>query len=120
MASACLPFMFQAVEIDGEHYVDGALNKTLHASVALDEGVGALEVMDDGLLGGMGVESRLPAGLTASDGAMLRPLVLGARGSWVGFGSMTGGWLLRNTADAASQFTSKRNGKPPVLCEPQA
>jgi hypothetical protein len=25
--------------IDGEHYVDGALNKTLHASVALDEGV---------------------------------------------------------------------------------
>ena len=28
--------------IDGEHYVDGALNKTLHASVALDEGVGLL------------------------------------------------------------------------------
>ena len=27
------------MEIDGEHYVDGALNKTLHASVALDEGV---------------------------------------------------------------------------------
>jgi hypothetical protein len=27
------------VEIDGEHYVDGALNKTLHASVALDDGV---------------------------------------------------------------------------------
>ena len=25
--------------IDGEHYVDGALNKTLHASVALDEGI---------------------------------------------------------------------------------
>ncbi len=28
--------------IDGEHYVDGALNKTLHASVALDEGVDLL------------------------------------------------------------------------------
>jgi hypothetical protein len=27
------------VAIDGAHYVDGALNKTLHASVALDEGV---------------------------------------------------------------------------------
>jgi len=27
------------VVIEGEHYVDGALNKTLHASVALDEGV---------------------------------------------------------------------------------
>ena len=30
--------------IDGEHYVDGALNKTLHASVALDEGVDAAAV----------------------------------------------------------------------------
>ncbi len=38
-ASAALPGLFPPVEIDGEHYVDGALNKTLHASVALDEGV---------------------------------------------------------------------------------
>ena len=38
-ASAALPGMFPPVVIDGEHYVDGALNKTLHASVALDEGV---------------------------------------------------------------------------------
>ncbi len=38
-ASAALPGMFPPVMIDGEHYVDGALNKTLHASVALDEGV---------------------------------------------------------------------------------
>ena len=35
-ASAALPGLFPPVEIDGEHYVDGALNKTLHASVALD------------------------------------------------------------------------------------
>ena len=41
-ASAALPGMFPPVMIDGEHYVDGALNKTLHASVALDEGVGLL------------------------------------------------------------------------------
>jgi predicted acylesterase/phospholipase RssA len=41
-ASAALPGLFPPVEIDGEHYVDGALNKTLHASVALDEGVGLL------------------------------------------------------------------------------
>ena len=34
--------MFVPVEIDGEHYVDGALNKTLHASVALDQGVDLL------------------------------------------------------------------------------
>ena len=38
-ASAALPGMFPPVVIDGDHYVDGALNKTLHASVALDEGV---------------------------------------------------------------------------------
>ena len=38
-ASSALPGLFPPVEIDGEHYVDGALNKTLHASLALDAGV---------------------------------------------------------------------------------
>ena len=38
-ASSALPGMFPPVEIEGVHYVDGALNKTLHASVVLDEGV---------------------------------------------------------------------------------
>ena len=38
-ASSALPGLFPPVRIDGEFYVDGALNKTLHASVALDEGV---------------------------------------------------------------------------------
>ena len=38
-ASAALPGLFPPVEIDGRHYVDGALKKTLHASVALDEGM---------------------------------------------------------------------------------
>jgi predicted acylesterase/phospholipase RssA len=41
-ASAALPGLFPPVEIDGEHYVDGALNKTLHASAALDQGVDLL------------------------------------------------------------------------------
>jgi len=41
-ASSALPGLFPPVEIDGQHYVDGALNKTLHASVALDEGVSLL------------------------------------------------------------------------------
>lgn len=39
LASSALPGLFPPVEIDGRFYVDGALNKTLHASVALDEGV---------------------------------------------------------------------------------
>jgi NTE family protein len=38
-ASAALPGLFPPVRIEGRHYVDGALNKTLHASVALDRGV---------------------------------------------------------------------------------
>lgn len=38
-ASAALPGLFPPVEIDGRTYVDGALKKTMHASVALDEGV---------------------------------------------------------------------------------
>ena len=41
-ASAALPGLFPPVRIGGEYYVDGALNKTLHASVALDEGVDLL------------------------------------------------------------------------------
>ena len=41
-ASAALPGLFPPVEIDGQHYVDGALKKTLHASVLLDEGLDLL------------------------------------------------------------------------------
>jgi len=41
-ASSALPGLFPPVTIDGGHYVDGALNKTLHASVALEQGVGLL------------------------------------------------------------------------------
>ena len=38
VASAALPGMYPPVEIDGKFYVDGALQRTLHASVALDSG----------------------------------------------------------------------------------
>jgi predicted acylesterase/phospholipase RssA len=41
-ASAALPGLFPPVSIDGKHYVDGALKKTLHATVALDQGVDLL------------------------------------------------------------------------------
>jgi NTE family protein len=41
-ASAALPGLFPPVEIDGRHYVDGALKKSLHASVLLDEGLDLL------------------------------------------------------------------------------
>jgi NTE family protein len=38
IASAALPGMYPPVRIDGKFYVDGALQRTLHASVALDAG----------------------------------------------------------------------------------
>jgi NTE family protein len=42
LASSALPGLFPPVGIDGRFYVDGVLNKTLHASVALNQGVGLL------------------------------------------------------------------------------
>ena len=41
-ASTALPGLYTPVEIDGRHYVDGALRKTLHASVALENGADLL------------------------------------------------------------------------------
>jgi predicted acylesterase/phospholipase RssA len=41
-ASAALPGLFPPVCIDGQHYVDGALKKTVHASVALEDGIDLL------------------------------------------------------------------------------
>jgi predicted acylesterase/phospholipase RssA len=41
-ASAALPGLFPPVDIDGRYYVDGALKKTLHASVLLDRGLDLL------------------------------------------------------------------------------
>ena len=41
-ASAALPGLFPPVEIDGRYYVDGALKKTLHASVLLEQNVDLL------------------------------------------------------------------------------
>ena len=41
-ASSALPGLFPPVEIDGQYYVDGALKKTMHASVALEDGVDLL------------------------------------------------------------------------------
>ncbi len=41
-ASSALPGLFPPVEIDGRHYVDGALKKTVHASLLLNEGLDLL------------------------------------------------------------------------------
>lgn len=41
-ASAALPGLYPPVEIGGRHFVDGALRRTMHASVLLDRGVDLL------------------------------------------------------------------------------
>jgi NTE family protein len=41
-ASSAMPGLFPPVEIDDQYFVDGALKKTLHATVALQEGVDLL------------------------------------------------------------------------------
>jgi predicted acylesterase/phospholipase RssA len=38
-ATAALPGLFPPVEIDGRYFVDGALRKTLHASIAMEQGI---------------------------------------------------------------------------------
>lgn len=38
-ASSALPGLFPPVEIDRHYYVDGALKKTMHAGVAMDDGI---------------------------------------------------------------------------------
>jgi NTE family protein len=38
-ASSALPGLYPPVEIDDQYYVDGALKKTLHATIAMDRGV---------------------------------------------------------------------------------
>src|SRR5690606_27041671 len=38
LASSAVPGLFAPVRIGGRHFVDGALNKTMHASVALENG----------------------------------------------------------------------------------
>ncbi len=38
-ASSALPGLFPPVEIDNQYFVDGALKKTMHAGVAMDEGM---------------------------------------------------------------------------------
>jgi NTE family protein len=80
-ATCALPGLFPPVEIEGRHYVDGALTKTLHASAALQQGVDLVlalnplvpfegkRIADGGLAGVLGqtfrtlIHSRLALGM---------------------------------------------------------
>ncbi|MFO1250011.1 MAG: patatin-like phospholipase family protein [Inhella sp.] len=45
-ASAALPGLYPPVEIDGRHLVDGALKKTMHGSLLLDQGIDLLFMLN--------------------------------------------------------------------------
>ena len=82
IASAALPGLYPAVEIDGEHYVDGALIRTVHASLALEAGADLLICVNPlvpyDASGGRGGKSRrnlADQGLPAIMGQSLRALI---------------------------------------------
>jgi len=69
-ASAALPGLYPPARIDGRDYVDGALKKTLHASVALREGVKLL----------MCVNPLVPYNADRASAAGAKPVRLADRG----------------------------------------
>ena len=68
-ASGAMPGLYPPVEIHGRHFVDGALRRTMHASVALEHGVDLL----------IGINPMVPfdAGATQSPGGRRTNLVDG-------------------------------------------
>jgi predicted acylesterase/phospholipase RssA len=83
-ASTALPGLYPPVVIDGEHYVDGALQRTLHASAALEAGARLLFCINpivplNARLSGDGSELSAPSlaqgGLVAVLGQTFRALV---------------------------------------------
>lgn len=83
-ASAALPGLYPPVEIAGRFYVDGALRRTLHASVALKEGADLLiainplvpydgdGAMNDGYKSSRMVQGGLPAVLSQTFRALIQ------------------------------------------------
>lgn len=66
-ASTALPGLYPPVEIGGRHYVDGVLNKTIHASVAFDRGAGLVIAVNP--IVPVDMEHAVDAGLLGAGGA---------------------------------------------------
>ncbi len=78
-ASAAVPGLFAPVEIDGRHFVDGALRKTMHASIALEHGVDLLlcvnPIVPYNASGGKGARKLASGGLVDVLAQTLRALL---------------------------------------------
>jgi NTE family protein len=81
VASAALPGLYPAVEIGGRHYVDGALIRTMHASLALEAGcdlvicINPLVPFDATHAHGRSYSNLADAGLPAILGQTFRALI---------------------------------------------
>jgi len=81
VASAALPALYPAVEIDGRHYVDGALIRTMHASLALEAGcdlvicINPLVPFDSSGARGRGYQNLADEGLPTILAQTLRALI---------------------------------------------
>jgi predicted acylesterase/phospholipase RssA len=77
-ASSALPGLFPPVEIDGRSFVDGVLQKTMHASVALEGGVDLMLCINPLVpfrASGRGIPRLAQAGLPAVLSQALRSLI---------------------------------------------
>jgi predicted acylesterase/phospholipase RssA len=79
-ASSAMPGLFPPVEIEDRYFVDGALKKTMHASVALDEGVDLLLCLNplvpfDATAHGSAIPRIVDGGLPAVLGQTFRSLI---------------------------------------------
>lgn len=105
-ASSALPGLYPPVEIEGRHYVDGALRRTLHASVALDAGADLV----------IGVNPLVPIDTTHAAGA--KHLVDGGLPAVL---SQTFRALLQSRAQAgAASYPLRYAGADSLLFQPGA
>jgi predicted acylesterase/phospholipase RssA len=108
-ASSALPGLYPPVEIEGRHYVDGALRRTLHASVALDAGADLV----------IGVNPLVPIDTTHAPGAKGAPHL--ADGGLPAVLSQTFRALLQSRAQAgAASYPLRYAGADSLTFQPGA
>lgn len=110
-ASSALPGLYPPVDIRGRHFVDGALRRTMHASVALDHGIDLL----------LGINPLVPydASLAASaDGGSYDRLVTGGLPAVL---SQTFRTLLQSRMEVGlAKYAEKYPQVDQVILEPNA
>ena len=116
-ASTALPGVYAPVKIEGRHYVDGVLLKTMHGSLALDEGaelliclnplvpVDTVEAVNEGVMRrGKLIDRGLPTVLSQSMRTMIRSRLGAGLAAYDGRFPGTDVMLFEPTADDYEMF----------------